>query len=118
MTRYLVTGGAGFVGSHIVHALVARGQEVVVLDNLDGGTAANLPEQAILVVGDIADRPTVNELFATYRFEKVFHMAAFAAEGISHTVKHHNYTVNLLGSINVINAALAAGTRFLGYASS
>ncbi|GIH68788.1 NAD-dependent epimerase/dehydratase family protein [Sphaerimonospora thailandensis] len=118
MTRFLVTGGAGFIGSHIVHALVERGDEVIVLDNLVGGTPDNLPSQAQLVRGDIADPVTVDELFAAYRFEKVLHLAAFAAEGISHTVKRHNYTVNLIGSVNLVNAALTTGTRFFGFASS
>jgi UDP-glucose 4-epimerase len=118
MTSYLVTGGAGFIGSHIVHALLDRGDDVVVLDNLDGGSPDNLPERTPLVVGDVCDRGTVDELFATHRFEKVLHLAAFAAEGISHAVKHHNYTVNLLGSINLVNASLAAGVEFFGFASS
>jgi len=118
MTRYLVTGGAGFIGSHIVHALVARGEEVVVLDNLTGGDRTNVPAQATLVVGDIVHAPTVDELFAAYRPDRVLHLAAFAAEGISHVVKRHNYTVNVLGSINLVNAALAAGTSFFGFASS
>lgn len=118
MTRFLVTGGSGFIGSHVAHHLVGRGEEVVVLDNLDGGDPANLPAQAVLVRGDVADRHTVDELFAAYRFEKVLHLAAFAAEGISHAVKHHNYTVNLLGSINLVNAALSADTTYFGFASS
>ncbi|MEV7955316.1 NAD-dependent epimerase/dehydratase family protein [Streptomyces sp. NPDC088141] len=118
MPTHLVTGGAGFIGSHLVASLIERGDDVVVLDNLDGGKTENVPAGATLILGSVADRTAVRELFESYRFDGVYHLAAFAAEGISHAVKHHNYSVNLLGSINLINAALAAKVRFLGFASS
>ncbi|MFD7707526.1 NAD-dependent epimerase/dehydratase family protein [Streptomyces sp. NPDC059786] len=118
MPTHLVTGGAGFIGSHLVQALIDRGDDIVVLDNLDGGRAENVPAGATLVVGSVADQATATELFASYRFTGVYHLAAFAAEGISHAVKHHNYSVNLLGSVNLINAALVAKARFFGFASS
>ncbi|MGW2702301.1 NAD-dependent epimerase/dehydratase family protein [Streptomyces sp. NPDC001340] len=118
MPTHLVTGGAGFIGSHLVASLIERGDDVVVLDNLDGGKTENVPVGATLVVGSVADQATVAELFASYRFDGVYHLAAFAAEGISHAVKHHNYSVNVLGSINLINASLAAKVRFFGFASS
>ncbi|MDX3224516.1 NAD-dependent epimerase/dehydratase family protein [Streptomyces sp. ME19-01-6] len=118
MPTHLVTGGVGFIGSHLVASLIERGDDVVVLDNLDGGKTENVPDCATLIVGSVADQATVAELFASYRFDGVYHLAAFAAEGISHAVKHHNYSVNLLGSINLINASLAAKVRFFGFASS
>jgi UDP-glucose 4-epimerase len=118
VSTHLVTGGAGFIGSHLAESLIARGDEVVVLDNLDGGSRANLPESVKFVLGSVTDRAVVADVFASYRFGSVFHLAAFAAEGISHAVKHHNYTVNLLGSINLINQALAAKVRVFGFASS
>lgn len=118
MPTHLVTGGAGFIGSHLVDLLIAQGDDVVVLDNLDGGAAENVHPEATLIVGSVTDRDTVAGLFSSYHFEKVFHLAAFAAEGISHAVKHHNYTVNLLGSVNLINAALGADTTFFAFASS
>ncbi len=89
MPTHLVTGGAGFIGSHLVYALIARGDSVVILDNLDGGRRENVPSDATLIVGSVADRTTVAEVFASHRFDGVFHLAAFAAEGISHAVKHH-----------------------------
>ncbi len=118
MPTHLVTGGAGFIGSHLAESLIARGDDVVVLDNLDGGRSENVLNGATLIVGSVDDRTTVDEVFASHRFDGVFHLAAFAAEGISHAVKHHNYSVNLLGSVNLINAALTAGVKFFGFASS
>ncbi|MBC9724000.1 NAD(P)-dependent oxidoreductase [Streptomyces sp. TRM68367] len=118
MPTHLVTGGAGFIGSHLAAALIERGDDVVVLDNLDGGKTENVPVGATLVVGSVADQAAVAELFASYSFDSVYHLAAFAAEGISHAVKHHNYSINLLGSINLINASLAAKVKLFGFASS
>jgi UDP-glucose 4-epimerase len=60
----LVTGGAGYVGSHMVHALVDAGERVVVLDNLSTGFDWAVPKQATLVVGDTGDQPTVAKLIA------------------------------------------------------
>ncbi|MFD4533602.1 NAD-dependent epimerase/dehydratase family protein [Kitasatospora sp. NPDC058397] len=118
MTLHLVTGGAGFIGSHLADRLLAAGHDVVVLDNLDGGKRENVPDDATLVVGSIADRKTVDELFTNHSFDSVFHLAAFAAEGISHAVKAHNYEVNVLGSTHLINAALRTKVRYFSYASS
>ncbi|MGW2397148.1 NAD-dependent epimerase/dehydratase family protein [Kitasatospora sp. NPDC001664] len=118
MPTHLVTGGAGFIGSHVADLLLARGDTVVVLDNLDGGKRGNVPDGADLIVGDIADQAIVRDVFAAQHFDTVYHLAAFAAEGISHAVKHHNYNVNVLGSINLINAALATKVGYFSYASS
>ncbi|MFF4814505.1 NAD-dependent epimerase/dehydratase family protein [Kitasatospora sp. NPDC001309] len=118
MALHLVTGGAGFIGSHLTDRLLAAGHDVVVLDNLDGGKRENVPHGATLVTGSIADRAAVDELFAGHTFDSVFHLAAFAAEGISHAVKAHNYEVNVLGSIHLINAALRTNVRYFSYASS
>ncbi|MCX5397191.1 NAD(P)-dependent oxidoreductase [Streptomyces sp. NBC_00102] len=118
MAQHLVTGGAGFIGSHLTDRLLTAGHEVVVLDNLDGGKRENVPDGAHLVVGSIADRALVDGLFARHAFDSVFHLAAFAAEGISHAVKAHNYEVNVLGSIHLINAALRTKVRYFSFASS
>ncbi len=118
MTHCLVTGGAGFIGSHLAERLVADGHSVVVLDDLSGGTASRVPEGAELVVGSVADEALVDSLFARHRFDRVFHFAAFAAEVISHSVKQLNYTTNLMGSVNLINAALRTDVSFFCFASS
>ncbi|MBB4918925.1 NAD-dependent epimerase/dehydratase family protein [Streptosporangium saharense] len=106
----LVTGGAGFIGSHVAADLLRAGHRVVVLDDLSGGTAANVPSGAHFHQGDICDPGVVDALFAEWRFDHVFHLAAYAAEGLSHFIKRYNYTNNVVGSVNLINAAVNAGT--------
>lgn len=106
----LVTGAAGFIGSHVCTELLAKGHRVVALDDLSGGFAEYVPEGATFVQGSINDAPLIRRLFDEHRFEYVFHLAAYAAEGLSHFIKHFNYTNNLLGSVNLINAAVNAGT--------
>jgi UDP-glucose 4-epimerase len=103
--KVLVTGGAGFLGAHLARELLARGRDVVVLDDLSGGLRENVPEGAELVVGDICDAELVERLFAQHRFEVVFHLAAYAAEGLSHFIRRYNYTNNVVGSVTLINGA-------------
>ncbi|GAA2848338.1 NAD-dependent epimerase/dehydratase family protein [Streptosporangium fragile] len=117
MAHYLVTGGAGFIGSYLVESLMLRGHRVVVLDDLSGGTRERAGE-AELVVGSVCDVALVDELFERCRFDGVFHLAAFAAEGISHVVKRFNYETNVLGTVNLVNAALNCGAGFFLFVSS
>src|ERR1043166_2534301 len=106
----LVTGGAGFIGMHVSRELLSKGHRVIVLDDLSGGFEDNVPAGAQLVRGSITDAGLVRKLFADHRFDHVFHLAAYAAEGLSHFIKTFNYTNNLLGSVNLINAAVNSGT--------
>lgn len=106
MAKCLVTGGAGFIGAHVARALLDDGHEVVVLDDLSGGFRENVDGRARFVEGSICDEALVQQLFASERFERVYHLAAYAAEGLSHFVKRFNYENNLIGSINLINAAV------------
>lgn len=118
MGKSLVTGGAGFIGSHLAEALLRRGDEVVVLDDLSGGFPDNVPTGARLVQGSILDVELVNGLFERERFARVFHLAAYAAEGLSHFIKRFNYQNNLIGSVNLINASVNHRTGCFVYTSS
>ena len=83
---------------------------MVALDDLSGGFIENVPSGAIFVKGSVTDSDMVSRLFEENHFEFVFHLAAYAAEGLSHFIKHFNYSNNLLGSVNLINASVNAGT--------
>ena len=108
--KALVTGAAGFVGSHVLDHLINAGYDAVALDDLSGGFEDNVNEKALFVKGSINDEKLVNALFEEHQFDFVFHLAAYAAEGLSHFIRRFNYNNNLIGSINLINAAINAGT--------
>ncbi|MEM7392899.1 MAG: NAD-dependent epimerase/dehydratase family protein, partial [Verrucomicrobiota bacterium] len=105
----LVTGAAGFIGSHVVDALIARGHTVIALDDLSGGFKDNVSPRVNFVEGSILDEALIERLFAEHTIDYVFHLAAYAAEGLSHFIRRFNYRNNLIGSINLINAAVNAG---------
>ncbi len=110
MSTVLVTGAAGFVGSHVCDHLVNSGYNVVALDDLSGGFEDNVNVKAEFVKGSINDVELINNLFEKHKFEYIFHLAAYAAEGLSHFIRRYNYANNLIGSINLINASINTGT--------
>ncbi len=114
----LVTGGAGFIGSHLTDELVGIGHDVVVLDDLSGGFEENVNPKARFVEGSILENELVNRLFQEHAFEHVFHLAAYAAEGLSHFIRHFNYQNNVIGSMNLINAAVNHDVKCFVFASS
>ncbi len=114
----LVTGGAGFIGSHVVDELIAKGYQVVVVDDLSGGFRENVSKAAIFVQGSVNDIKLVEKLFKKYTFTYVFHLAAYAAEGLSHFIRLFNYTNNVLGSINLINASIKEKVKCFVFTSS
>jgi len=116
--KSLVTGGAGFIGSHVAEELVNMGHEVVVLDDLSGGFPENVPPGAKFVQGSINDHLLIDALFGQHHFDYVYHLAAYAAEGLSHFIKRFNYENNLIGSVNLINAAINFEVKCLIFASS
>lgn len=118
MSVSLVTGGAGFIGSHVAEHLLKLGHEVVVLDDLSGGFADNVPEGATFIKGTIVDEKLIDRLFGKYSFTYVYHLAAYAAEGLSHFIKRFNYLNNLIGSVNLINAAVKYDVKCFVFTSS
>lgn len=106
LPKALVTGGAGFIGAHLTRALLERGSETVVLDDLSGGFRDNVDARAGFVEGSVVDHDLLDELFREHHFSHVYHLAAYAAEGLSHFIKRFNYTNNVIGSVNLINAAI------------
>ena len=107
--RAIVTGGAGFIGSHVADALCARGDEVTVLDNLSNGRRANVPDGARLEVRDV--REPLHDVFDEARPEVVFHLAAQASVAVSVQDPVLDGEVNVLGTLRVLEAALRHGAR-------
>src|SRR6266852_2655043 len=118
MITSLVTGGAGFIGSHVADELLQAGHAVVALDDLSGGFEDNVPNGASFVRGSILDHELIDRLFSQFHFTYVYHLAAYAAEGLSHFIKRFNYNNNLIGSVNLINASVNHGAKCLVFTSS
>lgn len=118
MTNVLISGGAGFIGSHVSEYLSNQGYQVTVLDDLSGGFRDNLVDGVNFVQGCITDITLVDELFTQEKYEYVFHLAAYAAEGLSHFIKRFNYNNNLIGSVNLINAAINHDVKCFVFTSS
>ncbi len=103
MARYLVTGGAGFIGSHLCDELIATGHEVSVLDNLSTGKVANLPREVEFFAGDVADQISVQH--AARNVDGIFHLAAVASVEKSNHAWSATHRTNLFGSVTVFEAA-------------
>jgi UDP-glucose 4-epimerase len=116
--KVLVTGGAGFIGSHVSQELLKLGYDVVVLDDLSGGFRDNVPARALFCEGSILDVDLVGALFVKHSFDYVFHLAAYAAEGLSHFIKRFNYENNVIGSVNLINESVKHDVKCFVFTSS
>ena len=114
----LVTGGAGYIGSHMVHALVDAGEPVVVLDDLSSGHARALPRPATFVAGDVADERLVRRLLATHRIDAVAHFAAriVVPESLADPLGY--YLANTVKTRALVAAAIAAGVRNVIFSST
>jgi UDP-glucose 4-epimerase len=107
--RSIVTGGAGFIGSHVVDALLAAGHEVTVIDDLSSGSATKVPAGARLCELDIVDRPALDCVFEEVQPTSVFHLAAQASVTASVADPGRDCAVNVLGTLNVVDAATKLG---------
>jgi UDP-glucose 4-epimerase len=124
MPTALITGGAGFIGAHLGRAFLKEptfaDYKLVVLDDLSGGFRDNVPQEPRVefVQGSVTDVDLINRLFGKHRFKYVYHLAAYAAEGLSHFIRRFNYTTNLVGSVNLLNAAVNFGSECFVFTSS
>lgn len=118
MTTWLVTGGAGYIGAHIVRVLQASGRDVVVLDDLSSGHADRVPSDVPLIRADIADRATVAAALRAHAVDGVIHMAAKKAAGESVHIPVHYYRENVVGMVSLLEAMLEVGVDKLVYSSS
>lgn len=116
--RVLVTGGAGFIGSHVADALLLSGHEVLVLDDLSTGKRSNVPAKASFEQADIRDVKRVDEIFAGFRPDVVTHQAAQTSVSVSTREPLRDADVNVLGSLNILNAAVKHKLKKLVFAST
>ncbi len=115
--KYLVTGGAGFIGSAIANRLVSKGHQVYILDNLLTGFASNVPKGAEFLEHDISDRSTFNRL-PDIRFDAVFHLAAQSSGEISHEEPAYDLLTNTLGTLLLLRWCRDHSVKRFLYASS
>ena len=114
--RVVVTGGAGFIGKHLVAALLERGHEVVIVDNLHRARREAVHPDATFIEGDIRDRSTLAGAFAGA--ERVFHLAAQSNVMGALTGTRYSFETNVVGTFNVLEAATGAGVERVVFSSS
>jgi len=118
MQRVLVTGVAGFIGSHVADHCLKMGFDVTGVDDLSGGVIENVPEGVDFRKGSVVDTDFVQGLWLDGEFDFVYHLAAYAAEGLSHFIRRYNYENNLIGSINLINQSVLHNVKCFVFTSS
>ena len=116
--RVLVTGAAGFLGSHVADHCLAQGMSVTATDDLSGGFRENVPEGAEWIQGDLRDPAFVASLWEGREFSIVYHLAAYAAEGLSHFIRRYNYETNLVATVSLVNEAVNHGVECFVFTSS
>ncbi len=119
MKKVLVTGAAGFIGSHVAEQCRTLGLQVVCTDDLSGGFLENVPAGTTWVQGDLRNPEFVDLLWAQHGpFHYVYHLAAYAAEGLSHFIRRYNYQTNLIASMNLINLSVKHAVECFVFTSS
>ncbi|WP_287369659.1 NAD-dependent epimerase/dehydratase family protein [Oceanithermus sp.] len=116
--KVLVTGGAGFIGSHIVDALLEKGVDVAVLDDFSSGRRENLPEGVSVYEVDVRDPEAVRAAFAEFAPTHVSHQAAQISVAVSVKEPLRDASINVLGGLNVLEAAREVGVRHVVFAST
>lgn len=116
--KVLITGGAGFIGSHVADAALERGAEVAVLDNLVSGRRENVPDAATFFEADICDGDAVNAAFEEFQPTHVSHQAAQASVAVSVREPQRDASVNILGSLNILTACVAHQVERIVFAST
>jgi len=116
--RILVTGGAGFIGSHVAEKFIVLGHEVLILDNLSTGRRENIPPGAAFIAGDITDTALVEKLFRDNALDVVNHHAA--QMDVRHSVADPTFDarINILGTINLLQACVQTGVKKFMFAST
>ena len=116
--KLLVTGGAGYIGSHTAHQLVEAGHQIVVLDNLYSGHEWAIPEKALFVRGDVGDEALLTKVFGAHKFDGLLHFAAHieVAESVDKPAKY--YRNNVVSSLTLFEAARCAGIPNLIFSST
>ncbi len=114
----LVTGVAGFLGSHVADHCRELGLEVVGFDDMSGGFVQNVPDHVKFYDGSILDVSKIETIFSTHKIDYVYHLAAYAVEGLSHFIRRFNYNNNLIGSVNLINGSVKHDVKCFVFTSS
>ena len=118
MTTWLVTGGAGYIGSHVVQALMASGRDVVIYDDFSSGLMRRVPDGVTVVEGDVHDASALAHTFRSHVIDGVVHLAAKKAAGESVDIPLHYYRENVDGLLHVLEAMEGTGISRLVYSSS
>lgn len=114
----LVTGGAGFIGSHVAEKLVARGYDVSIVDNLSGGYIENIPQGCDFYKESCEDYEAMKRVFNSCKPLYVMHLASYAAEGLSSFIRRYNCKVNIEATVNIVNLSVNHKVKRLIYTSS
>ena len=109
--KIVVTGNAGMIGTVLCNYLLEQNYEVIGIDDLSGGFLRNVNKNVKFFVCDVCNTEIVNNIFKSEKPDFVIHCAAYAAEVLSPFIRHYNYTNNLIGSINIINACINCNVK-------